>query len=521
MLDLSKCVIGIELGSTRIKAVLIDENSSQIASGNFDWKNNYIDGIWTYSLSNIKEGLQTCYASLAQDIFDKYSLQISKVAAIGVSAMMHGYLVFDKNGEQLVPFRTWRNTITEEASGILSGLFDFNIPQRWSIAHLYQSILNNEEHVSKIAFMTTLSGYIHYLLTGEKVIGIGDASGMFPIDSQKLDYDEEKLNRFDNCIGSRHYGWSLREILPKVVVAGKLGGKLTKEGSLYLDPTGKLSLGIPVAPPEGDAGTGMVATNSIKKTTGNVSVGTSSFAMFVCEKELNRHREVSMVTTPAGLPVAMIHCANGTSCIDDWVNLFMEFSRLIGNNISKKELYQALFEISQKGSYDGGGLVTLGFIAGEDILKLNKGFPFFFQFENSTFNLANFMKVQLLSCLSTLKIGMDILRNNEAVRVSDLRCHGGFFKVPKIGQRILSSAVKAPVTILENAAEGGPFGMALLASFMVNKKQGQSLEDFISDVFLSFESKTIMASDAECDGFDKYITNFKKGIVIEKQVNFC
>ncbi|MBR2810023.1 MAG: FGGY-family carbohydrate kinase [Solobacterium sp.] len=513
MINLTKTVLGIELGSTRIKAVLIDENHTPIAGGGYEWENQFADGIWTYALSAAHAGLQACFAALKHDVKEKYGMELSTVGAIGISGMMHGYLPFDKDGNQLCEFRTWRNTITGKAAEELTALFSFNIPQRWSIAHLYQAILNREEHVKDIAYLTTLAGYIHWRLSGEKVMGIGEASGMFPIDSSTLDYDETMMQKFQALTGI-----SLRTILPRVLAAGEQAGTLTEEGALFLDPSGVLQAGIPIAPCEGDAGTGMTATNSVRCHTGNVSAGTSDFAMLVTDRQLGVHREIDMVTTPDGLPVAMVHCNNCTSDINAWVNLFYEFCDLMGIQADRGELFTKLFRIALEGDTDGGGLLSYNYYAGESITDLNEGRPVFARMPNARMTLANFMRTHLLSALATLKIGMDILTRTEHVEVEKLYGHGGFFKTPEVGQRMLSAAVSAPVSVMETAGEGGPYGMALAAAYMLWKQEGESLADYLdSKVFARAKSSTLMADPADVAGFNVFLTRYKKALPLEKK----
>ena len=512
MMNLEKTVLGIELGSTRIKAVLIDEKHIPVAQGDYEWENQYVNGVWTYSMDMVHDGLQACFASLKADVKARYDTELTTVGAIGVSAMMHGYLPFDKEGRQLAEFRTWRNTITGEAASELTELFGFNIPQRWSIAHLYQAILNGEEHVKDIAFLTTLAGYIHWRLTGEKVMGIGEASGMFPIDSEKLDYDEDMIRKFKALTGV-----DLRAILPKVLVAGECGGTLTAEGAAFLDPSGTLKPGIPVAPCEGDAGTGMAATNAVRVRTGNVSAGTSDFAMIVTDKPLGVHREIDMVTTPAGLPVAMVHCNNCTSDINAWVNLFGEYAEMMGMSVNKGELFVKLFNKALEGDADCGGLVSFNYFSGEGVTDLNEGRPVFARMPNAEFTLANFMRAHLLSALATLKIGLDILTQTEKVQIEKLCGHGGFFKTPGVGQRMLSAAVGAPVSVMETAGEGGPYGMALLAAYMLFKDEGEPLEDYLDNkVFADAVSVTLMADASDIAGFSVFLSRYKKALPMER-----
>ena len=511
-MDLNKTVLGIELGSTRIKAVLIDERHLPIAQGDFEWENQLVNGVWTYSMEMVHRGVQTCFANLKADVKEKFGLELSTVGALGISAMMHGYLPFDKDGRQLAEFRTWRNTITGEAAENLTALFDFNIPQRWSIAHLYQAILNGEEHVKDIAFLTTLAGYIHWQLTGEKNMGVGEASGMFPIDSEKLDYDEGMLQKFKALTGIE-----LRSILPRVLTAGERGGVLTEAGARFLDPAGTLQPGIPVAPCEGDAGTGMAATNSVRPRTGNVSAGTSDFAMIVTEKPLGVHREIDMVTTPDGAPVAMVHCNNCTSDINAWVNLFAEYSELMGMPVDKGQLFVKLFNKALEGDADCGGLMSYNYFSGEGVTDLDEGRPLFGRMPNAKFTLANFMRTHLLSALATLKIGLDILTKTEQVAIDKLYGHGGFFKTPGVGQRMLSAAVGAPVSVMETAGEGGPYGMALLCAYMLWKDEGESLADYLDrKVFAQAKSSTLMADAADAAGFSVFLTRYRKALPMEK-----
>ncbi len=512
-MDLRKTVLGIELGSTRIKAVLIDENHVPVASGDYEWENQLVNGIWTYSMEAIHTGLRACFSALKADLKEEFGAELTTVGAIGVSAMMHGYLPFDKNGRQLAEFRTWRNTITGEAAEKLTELFGFNIPQRWSIAHLYQAILNGEEHVGEIAFLTTLAGYIHWQLTGEKVMGIGEASGMFPIDSEKLDYDGEMLEKFKKLTGI-----DLRAILPEVRVAGESGGVLTEAGARFLDPGGTLCPGIPVAPCEGDAGTGMAATDSVRVRTGNVSAGTSDFAMIVTDHALGVHREIDMVTTPAGLPVAMVHCNNCTSDINAWVNLFGEFAEMIGAPVERGALFTSLFRKALEGDPDCGGLLSFNYFSGEGVTDLDEGRPLFARRPDSAFTLANFMRTHLLSALATLKIGLDILTGTEQVQIDRLYGHGGFFKTPQVGQRMLSAAVGAPVSVMETAGEGGPYGMALLAAYMLWKEDGESLEDYLDNrVFAGAKSSTLMADERDIAGFSAFLDCYRKALAVERK----
>ena len=512
-MDLTKTALGIELGSTRIKAVLIDENHIPIASGDFEWENQLVNGIWTYSLDTVHKGIQACYANLVKNL----GQPIETVGAIGVSGMMHGYLPFDKDGNQLAPFRTWRNTITGEAAEELTKLFGFNIPQRWSIAHLYQAILNGEEHLKDLAYLTTLAGYIHWQLTGEKNVGVGEASGMFPIDSATCDYDEAMARKFNERIASKGYAWTLWDVLPKALRTGKHAGTLTEAGARFLDPSGTLQPGIPVAPCEGDAGTGMAATNAVRVRTGNVSAGTSDFAMVVVDKPLGVHREIDMVTTPDGAPVAMVHCNNCTSDINAWVNLFAEFAETMGFPMDKGELFTRLFQSALRGDADCGGLLSCNYFSGEGVTDLDGGRPLFVRTPDAKLTLPNFMRTHLLSALATLKIGMDILTQTESVKIDKLCGHGGFFKTPEVGQRMLSAAVNAPVTVMETAGEGGPYGMALLAAYMLWRGEGESLADYLDKkVFAGAKTSTLTADQADVDGFNAFLERYKKALSVER-----
>ena len=518
MINLNETVLGIELGSTRIKAVLIDREHKPIASGSFEWENQLRGGIWTYDMEDAVAGLRACYADLKRQVRDRYGVPLSTVAAIGISGMMHGYLPFDREGKLLCPFRTWRNRMTAEAAERLSGLFAFNIPQRWSIAHLYQAMLRREPHLNRLVKIQTLSGYIHRLLTGEYVVGLDEASGMFPIDEKTGGYRSDLLDRFDSLVRDEGYSFSIRDVLPAPLPAGAPAGYLTQEGAELLDPEGDLIPGIPFAAPEGDAGTGMVATNSVRVGTGNVSGGTSDFAMIVVERLPGVHEEIDMVVTPSGHPVAMIHCANCTSDINAWVELFSEFAEKTGNPVEKGDLYELLFQEALKGEPDCGGLLSYNYYSGEGITHLNEGRPVFARTPESRLTLPNFMRNHLTSALATLKIGLEILLRDENVPIDSLTAHGGFFKSKGVGQRILSAAVGVPVSVLKTAGEGGPYGMALLAGYLVWKDPGQSLEDYLDErVFSSAERDTVMADQAEIDGFEKYVERYRKAFSVERE----
>ncbi len=506
-----KTVLGIEFGSTRIKAVLIDESHTPLALGTHDWENRLQNNIWTYSLEDIWGGLQDCYQSLAKDVENKYGVSLTKIAAIGFSGMMHGYMPFDKEGELLVPFRTWRNTMTEEACKELTCAFHFNIPQRWSIAHLYQAILSKEEHVKDIAFFTTLAGYIHWKLSGEKVLGVGEASGMFPIDSSTGDYDTGMIGKFDKLVGDRGFEWKLEEILPKVLKAGEKAGLLTEEGAKLLDVTGKLQAGSVMCPPEGDAGTGMVATNAVAVGTGNVSAGTSIFSMIVTREALRGvYEEIDMVTTPDGKPVAMVHCNNCTSDLNAWVNLFKEFADTFGMKADMNDLYGTLYRKALEGDADCGGLVSFNYFSGEPVTGFAEGRPLLVRKPDAKFNLANFMRTHILSALATIKIGNDILIKKEGVKVDSIMGHGGLFKTPVVGQKLLAAALNTSVTVMDTASEGGPWGMAVLAAYMINKAENETLSAYMNEKVFAGQSGTTLAPDAEdVAGFDAFIESYK------------
>ena len=513
-----KAILGVEFGSTRIKAVLVDETGTPIAQGDHEWENQLVNGIWTYDLGDAVAGLQDCYANMAKDVREKYGCEITRLQAIGFSAMMHGYIVFNDKNELLVPFRTWRNTITGEAAAKLTELFGFNIPQRWSIAHLYQAILNGEEHVKDIRFMTTLEGYIHWIMTGEKVLGIGEGSGMFPIDSATNDYNAEMVKKFDDLVADKGFPWKLKEVLPKVLVAGEVVGRLTEEGAKLLDPTGRLQPGIPLCPPEGDAQTGMVATNSVRQRTGNVSAGTSIFAMIVLEKPLSKVRpELENITTPSGAQVAMVHCNNCTSDLNAWVKLFGEFAEAVGMKLDGDQLFGTLYRKAMEADADLGGLLAYNYFSGEHITGFEEGRPLFARTPDSRFTLANFMRTHLNSALASLKIGMNILLDDEGVQVDSILGHGGLFRTKGVGQPILAAALNAPVSVMETAGEGGPWGVALLASYMVDKAEGEALEDYLANrVFAGMPCETVDPNPADVDAFNAYIERFKAGLPIER-----
>jgi sugar (pentulose or hexulose) kinase len=511
-------ILGIEFGSTRIKAVLIDSENEPVAQGAFDWENSLTDGIWTYPLNKIAEGLRASYADLKKDVAKKYGLKLTRLRALGISAMMHGYLAFDKEGNLLVPFRTWRNTMTGTAAKKLSALFDYPVPERWSIAHLYQAILNNEPHVGKVTYLTTLAGYVHWKLTGRKVIGIGDASGMFPIDTESKQFDKKMIAQFDALIADKNYGWKLESLLPEVLTAGTPAGTLSKEGAALIDADKELQSGVPLCPPEGDAGTGMAATNSVAPRTGNVSAGTSVFAMIVLEKKLSKSYSglIDLVTTPDGSLAAMAHANNCTGEYDNWIRLFGEAAAAAGCRIPKPDLYDALLFEALKGEKNCGGLIPYNYISGESMTGLTEGRPLFVRTSTSHFTLANFMRAQLFTALGALRTGMDILFDEEQVKLDRLTGHGGFFKTAEVGLKIMAAAMHTSVSALETAGEGGPWGMALLASYLINGK-GQMLSEYLEkEVFAGTKATTVTPDASDIKGFNEFFTNYKKGLTVER-----
>ena len=513
-----KAILGIEFGSTRIKAVLIDGENKPIAQGSHEWENQLVDGLWTYSTEAIWYGLQDCYADLRKNVLAEYDIEIEELAAIGISAMMHGYMAFNDQQNILVPFRTWRNTNTAKAAAELSELFVYNIPLRWSISHIYQAILDNEEHVADIDFLTTLAGYIHWQLTGNKVLGIGDASGMLPIDPETHNYSAAMVEKFNKLIAPKGFNWTLLDILPEVLNAGENAGFLTAEGAKKLDISGHLKPGIPLCPPEGDAGTGMVATNAVKQRTGNVSAGTSSFSMIVLEKDLSKPYEmIDMVTTPDGSLVAMVHCNNCTSDLNAWVNLFKEYQQLLGIPVDMNEVFGKLYNNALTGDADCGGLIAYNYISGEPVTGLAEGRPMFVRSANDKFNLANFMRANLYASVGVLKIGNDILFNEEHVKVDRITGHGGLFKTKGVGQRVLAAAINSPISVMETAGEGGAWGIALLASYLVNNNNGSTLADWLeSNVFAGNTGVEIAPTAEDVAGFNKWIENYKRGLAIEQ-----
>jgi sugar (pentulose or hexulose) kinase len=510
--------LGIELGSTRIKAVLIGPDHAPIARGSHAWENQFVNRLWTYPLEDVWSGLQSCYTAIADDVTERYGVELGRVGALGVSAMMHGYLAFDSTGELLTPFRTWRNTNTGRAAELLSARFEHNIPHRWSVAHLYQAILDDEAHVGRISHLTTLAGYVHWQLTGQQVLGIGDASGMFPIDTAAAGYDATMLSQFDQLVAERGSDVRLAELLPSILLAGEPAGELTDEGALLLDPSGRLPSGIPMCPPEGDAGTGMVATNSVAPRTGNVSAGTSIFAMIVLEHELSRvHRELDLVTTPAGDLVAMVHCNNGASELNAWVGLFAEFAAALGVEAEVGSVFETLFRSALQGAPDCGGLLSYNYLSGEPITGLHEGRPMFLRSPDSTLNLADFMRTHLSASLATLRIGMDVLQKVEGVGLDTLFAHGGLFTTKGVAQKLLAAAVNTPVSVGDSAAEGGAWGIAVLAAFRVRGIPEQTLAEFLNtEVFAGSTLDTIHPDAADVEGFEAFVQRFVEALPVER-----
>ena len=518
LIEAGKTILGVELGSTRIKAALIARDSTPLASGSYEWENTLQDGIWTYDLSEVWKGIASCYADLVTNIQTTYGVTPRRYASLGFSAMMHGYIVHDKDGKLLTPFRTWRNNITGPACVELSKLFNFAIPQRWSIAHLYQSILENQDHVQHIDYLSTLAGYVHWKLTGRRVLGIGDASGMFPIDPETGDYDEKMLKTFDALVKPRSYPWKLRDILPQVLPAGAEAGTLSAEGARLLDPRGNLEAGIPLCPPEGDAGTGMVATNSIRPNTGNVSAGTSVFAMIVLEKSLKKpHEEIDVVMTPDGKPVGMAHSNNGSSDFDAWISLFGQAVKALGFDVPTGKLYETLTPLALRGNADGGNLLHISYLSGEHLTGFTEGRPLFVRTPDSAFTLENVIRSLLFSSLCALRVGMDVLTKEEGVTVREIRGHGGFFKRGTTGQRIMAAATNTSVSLPATAGEGGAWGMALLASYLVREDKHQSLTDFLDSLISDSMGEPVHPDPRDVAGFEAYHNRYKQCLGIERE----
>lgn len=517
LLEAGSAILGIELGSTRIKAVVVDDAHRVIATGGYNWENRLEDGIWTYSLQDVERGLQEAYADLTKQIRDTYDVTVTRFSAIGVSGMMHGYLPFDKEMRQLAAFRTWRNTTAREAAEQLTSVFQYNIPDRWCVAHLYDMILREEAHVREIDFLTTLAGYIHFRLTGERVLGIGDASGMMAVDTARCDYDEARITQFEELIADRHYPWTLRGILPRVLKAGDPAGELTKEGAAWLDVSGSLESGIPLCPPEGDTATGMVATNAVARGTGNLSAGTSGFLMLVMEEQIKSlHRELEPIATPDSYPVAMVHANNCTTDINAWVSLFKEFAELCGRTLSTDELYGTLYRKALEGEADAGGSYAFNYHAGEGIAHLDEGRPMFVRMPQATFDLASFMRAQLYGTMTLIRMGVDLLRA-EGGTLSMIVGHGGLFKTEGVAQKFLADALKTPVAVMQTAGEGGAFGIAVLASYMVNRAQDEALPVFLNErVYVDAAMKVMEPDEEGMDGFDRYLEGYKRALNAER-----
>ena len=512
-----RATLGIEFGSTRIKAVLIDPGCNPIAQGSYKWSDSLVDGLWSYGIDEITKGMQECYADLKAEVLKRYGVPVRKLAAIGVSAMMHGYMAFEEDGSLLAPFRTWRNTNTGAAAKELSSLFVFNVPLRWSISHLYQAILDKEEHVPQIKYLTTLAGYIHWKLTGRKVLGVGDASGMIPVDPATCDYNAAMVEKFEALVAPCGFPWKLSGILPQVLPAGADAGTLTAEGARLLDPSGELAAGIPLCPPEGDAGTGMVATNSVRERTGNVSAGTSSFSMIVLEKDLSQpYDKIDIVTTPDGHPVAMVHCNNCTGELNAWVGLFREFAALMGYP-ERDDLFERLFTHSLEGDKDCGGLLCYNFLAGEPVVGFTEGRPLFVRSAGNGFTLANFFRMLVYTSVGALKMGNDILFVKEGVKVDRITAHGGLFITKGVAQRYLAAALDSPISVMETAGEGGAWGIALLAAFRVMNPDGLLLPDWLDKcVFAGNTGLEVAPTPEEVAGFNAFMARYEAGLPIEE-----
>lgn len=511
-----QATLGLELGSTNIKATLVAPDHSVIASGSHTWENRFENRMWTYPLEAVWIGIQDAVTKVRADAKERHEVSPDTFAAIGVSAMMHGYLAFDSNNKLLVPFRTWRNTNTADAVDLLSDTLGYNIPHRWSIAHFTQAVLDKEEHVTEVSFLTTLAGYVHWQLTGEKVLGVGDASGMFPIDPQTRTYDEKRLAATDALLRERGITTPLAQLLPRPLVAGQAAGTLTAEGAALLAPDGALPAGIPLCPPEGDAGTGMVATNAVLPRTGNVSTGTSIFAMVVLEGELSKvHPELDMVTTPAGDLVAMVHCNNGASEIADWADLFISFARGLGSEASVGQIYDTFLNAALEGEADAGGLLAYNYLSGEPITGLEEGRPLVVRKPDSTFSLANFARAQVYSMFGTLTLGMRVLEE-EHVRLDRMYAHGGIYKTQGVAQRFLAAAVGAPVSIATTASEGGSWGMAVLAQYMLDQNNSDLGEYLAGDVFASVEFLVEDPRDEDVKGYGTFLDEYVAGLEIQK-----
>jgi sugar (pentulose or hexulose) kinase len=513
-----QAILGIELGSTRIKAALIAPDTTPLAAGSHTWENRFEDGVWTYALADIEAGLAASVAALVEDVRRRFAVDLDAVAALGVSGMMHGYVALDANGELLVPFRTWRNNITGQACAELTPRLDFAVPQRWTVAHLYQSVLEEQPHVGRIAHLTTLAGYVHWRLTGEHVVGIGEASGIFPVESGAADWDAGRMAAFDALVAPRNVGWTLREILPAVLPAGRLAGQLTEAGARLLDPSGRLRSGAPLCPPEGDAGTGMVATNAVRPRSGNVSAGTSMFAMIVLERSLARiHEEIDIVVTPDGKPVAMAHSNNGTSDLDAWMALFGQVGSALGAQMRTDELYERLLPLALAGDPDAGRLLSINYVSGEHLTGFTEGRPLFARNQDARFTLENFLRALCYAALCALRAGLDILRDEEGVVVDEIRGHGGFFKAGETGQRLMAAALDVPVSLPATAAEGGAWGMAVLAAFLLRDDPGQGLPDYLDERVAGSMGEPVIPDPRDVEGFAAFFVRHRAGLAIERE----
>ena len=511
-----RAVLGCELGSTRIKASLVGPGGEPLANGSHGWENRLEDGIWTYRMEDVWKGVAAAYRELAAEVDRQYGVGLNRLAAAGFSAMMHGYIAVDENDRLLVPFRTWRNNITGRAAGELTQLFDWPIPQRWSIAHLYQAILNGEAHVADVRRMTTLAGYVHWKLTDRWSIGVGDASGMFPVDPETGAWDRGMLDAFDDHVAGHGFPWRLEEILPDIVPVGEAAGELSADGAAVLDPSGNLEAGIPLCPPEGDAGTGMVVTNAVRPKTGNVSAGTSVFAMLVLEHKLSRaHSEIDLVLTPDGNLVGMAHSNNCTSDFNAWMALFGEVARALGARVDEGELFEKLMPLALDGDPDAGGLLSYGYISGEHMTGFSEGRPLFARLPGASFTLANFVRTHLFSALGALRTGLDVLTEEEGVQVDELVGHGGFFKTARVGQRIMAAATGTPVSVPATAGEGGAWGMALLAAFAVREQRDTRLPEFLDAVIGDSIGAPVAPTPADVEGFNRFFQRYTAGLPIE------
>jgi sugar (pentulose or hexulose) kinase len=519
LIETGDAILGIELGSTRIKAALIAPDTTPLASGSFTWENHLRDGVWTYDMDEVWKGLAACYAALVENVRARYGVELRTVASLGISGMMHGYVALGADGELLVPFRTWRNNITGAACAELTPLLDFAVPQRWSVAHLHQSILDGQPHLAQLVHLKTLAAYVHWRLTGEHAVGLDEASGMFPIDPVTRDWDAARMAVFDGLVAPRGFEWTLRDILPRVLPAGAPAGRLTADGARLLDPSGTLAAGIPMCPPEGDAGTGMVATNAVRQRSGNVSAGTSIFAMIVLERSLSRvHEEIDIVVTPDGSPVAMAHSNNGSSDLDAWVSLFGQVGRALGADVTTADVYNRLLPLAvdPAADADAGGLLVVNYVSGEHMTGFTEGRPLVARSQGARLTLPNFMRAQYFAALCSLRTGLDILTRDEGVVIEEIRGHGGFFKGDATGQRMMAAALNVPVSIPATAGEGGAWGMAVLAAYMLREDASQSLPDYLDARIASSIGAAVTPDPADVAGFEAFFARHRRGLAIER-----